>query len=405
MPIRAGRAAAAAAARLTEPAAVPLGAPPQSLAAGALGIALVHIERARGGDEAAWRSAHAWLQAAARDGVDATDRARLFHGAPALAAVLVCADDESGRYATARSTMTHHVRAVAHRRLDAAFARMDRGALPVFGEYDLLSGLTGIGAVLLRTDPASSALERVLSYLVRLTEPVRVDGCPLPGWWVGHAPHQGDRTGFAGGHANLGMAHGITGPLALLSLALQQGAIVTGQVGAIVRICAWLDSWQQDAPAGAWWPRWITRDEHRARRCTQPGPLRPSWCYGTPAIARAQQLAALATGDLVRQRRAEQVLADCLNDPAQLGQIIGPGLCHGWAGVFQTVWRTARDSHTPVLADCLPRLAEHLITCGASRRGGEAGFLDGDAGLALALRTAARREPPASDWDACLLIR
>ncbi|MGH3622096.1 MAG: lanthionine synthetase LanC family protein, partial [Sciscionella sp.] len=59
------------------------------------------------------------------------------------------------------------------------------------------------------------------------------------------------------------------------------------------------------------------------------GPLQPSWCYGTPGIARAQQLAALATGDTRRRHTAETALLGCLHDPNQLARIIDPGLCHG----------------------------------------------------------------------------
>ncbi|MGH8910153.1 MAG: lanthionine synthetase LanC family protein [Egibacteraceae bacterium] len=46
----------------------------------------------------------------------------------------------------------------------------------------------------------------------------------------------------------------------------------------------------------------------------QPGPQRPSWCYGTPGLTRAQQLAALALGDRQRQRQAENALAGCITD-------------------------------------------------------------------------------------------
>jgi lantibiotic biosynthesis protein len=51
----------------------------------------------------------------------------------------------------------------------------------------------------------------------------------------------------------------------------------------------------------------------------------------TPGIARTQQLAGIATGDLARQRRAEEDLIGCLSDPGQPAQLIDLTLCHGWA--------------------------------------------------------------------------
>jgi lantibiotic biosynthesis protein len=257
---------------------------------------------------------------------------------------------------------------------------------------------------LLQRAPRGEALERVLSYLVQLTMPLRVDGETLPGWWACHDPFFTSSPDHPGGHGNFGMAHGITGPLALLALALRCGAAVAGHAEAIERICAWLDGWRQDGETGPWWPQWITRDELRARRPAQPGPLRPSWCYGTPGLARAQQLAGIATGDTSRQQIAEQALAGCLSDPTQLGRIIDTSLCHGWAGLFQTSWRAARDARTPAIIARIPRLASLLTQHGRPGAGEGSGLLEGDAGLALALHTAAQDTPPASGWDRCLLI-
>ena len=196
----------------------------------------------------------------------------------------------------------------------------------------------------------------------------------------------------------------ISGPLALLALAQRCGAVVAGHAAAIERICAWLDPWRQESDHGPWWPQWITRGELHTRRPTQPGPLRPSWCYGTPGLARAQQLAGIATGDTARQRMAEHALAACLSDPAQLSRITDTSLCHGWAGLFQTAWRAARDAHTPAITACLPHLTGLLVQHGRPGTGEGAGLLEGDAGLALALHTAANTRPPVSGWDGCLLI-
>jgi hypothetical protein len=99
---------------------------------------------------------------------------------------------------------------LAHRRVRTAHARIDRGTAPPFAEYDLLHGLTGIGAYLLRSDPGSNALEAVLTYLVRLTQPLLVYGRTVPGWWCAHDPHVHQSPTFPAGHANFGIAHGIS---------------------------------------------------------------------------------------------------------------------------------------------------------------------------------------------------
>jgi len=376
----------------------------QSLAQGAAGIALLNIERAHTG-HGTWRQAHTWITNAVAGEISAADTAGLYLGAPAIAFVLHAATSGSStRYHDALKKMDTHVSELAHRRVAAAMARIDRGDLPQFGEYDIFYGLTGIGAYLLRSAPGSSALEQVLRYLVTLAKPLRVDGQNLPGWWVAHDPHGRLSSRCPGGHGNLGAAHGITGPLLFLSQALRRGISVDGQREAIAVICAWLDTWKQTSEAGPWWPQWVTRADLHTGKPSLPGPARPSWCYGAPGVTRAGQLAGIATGDLIRQQVHEDALSRCLADPTQLRRITSTGLCHGWAGVYQTVWRAARDATTPALRAHLPHLADTLVRRAAPGTGDGPGFLDGDAGTALTLHTAAQGTAPTSGWDACLLI-
>ncbi len=121
-------------------------------------------------------------------------------------------------------------------------------------------------------------------------------------------------------------------------------------------------------------------------------------------IARAQQLAGIAAGDTARQDMAEQALADLLADPAQLSMLDGISLCHGRAGLFQTLWHAAHDARTPALTASLPHLAALLTQHSQPPAAAGTGLLEGQAGLALALLTAASNTPPASGWDRCLLI-
>jgi lantibiotic biosynthesis protein len=368
-----------------------------SLSDGAPGILLLHVERARTG-HGQWATAHAWATAATRVPVTVNPTDSLFRGAPALAFALHIAGNPA--YADALNALDKAIKALTRCRLAAAHTRIDHGNRPTFTEYDLISGLAGIGRYFLDRHPDGPEIRDVLSYLVRLAEPLHVAGETLPGWWTETGPSGRLDERFPGGHANLSLAHGITGPLALVALAMQQGITVPGQTAAIDRICAWLDTWRQGDGTSAWWPPWVTKSEHRRRRCAQAGPFRPSWCYGTPGLARALQLAGQATGDTARQRAAENALLGCVSDPAQLGRLTDTSLCHGWAGLLQTLWRTSTDAQTPELNAYLPQLRGHLrhlpFTDGA-------GLLEGHAGSALALHTVTGA-PPRPRWDSCLLL-
>ncbi len=362
---------------------------------------MLHAEQAaRGlGD---WYTVHAWLQAATSGPLAAGVQASLFFGAPAMAFALHPAARHPGRYQHALAALDTSVASIVERRLAQAHARIARGQRPGVAEFDAINGLTGLGAHLRRRHPDSELFHRVLTYLIRLTCPLTADD-PLPGWWTSEPPTGRRAAAYqGGGHSNHSISHGICGPLALLSLAARDGIVLDGQHKAIARICSWLDSWRQEHQTGPWWPEIVTADEVQAGRAHQTHPLRPSWCYATPGHARAQQLAGLALHDTDRQRTAERALIGCLTDPAQHQRLTGSGLCHGAAGLFQTAWRVAADAPSTDVAAYLPGLAAQMLATADSIE--ETGVLNGAAGWALALSTAAGDQPPATGWDAFLLL-
>lgn len=376
---------------------------PQSLAHGGAGIALLHIERAATG-RAAWSRARAWLAYATSSELSIGANASLYYGAPAVEFVLrAAAPHLPGLAARSLPALKRATDQIIRRRLDEARQRLQRGTHPPLAEFDSIRGLSGFGALLLRReDPTAALLGDVLAYLVALTEPVEDGDDLLPGWWTELAPHSKPSDDFPGGHANNGLAHGIGGVLALLALALRRGAAVDGHTEAIERIWAWLDRWRRESDCGPWWPYWITRAELRGERENADGPRRPSWCYGTLGLARAQQLAALALDDPVRRAMAEGAAAAALADPAQLRRTEDASLCHGYAGLIHIAGLMAADSPAPgVLTDVIPDLLDALTQKLARPGPADPGWLAGQAGTALALHSLAVR--PVTGWDRALL--
>lgn len=371
------------------------------MSTGAAGIALLHIERALAAT-GTWTTAQQWVTAMTSSPLlGHPDTACLFRGAPAAAFTLNAA--RQPLYADALGVLDEHIADMIRHRVDRAHQRIDRKQPPVLREWDLISGLTGFGVYLLNRDTDADLLHEVLAYLVRLTEPLETGDGSLPGWWCLDGPDQ--ITSQVGGHGNLGVAHGISGPLALLSIAMRRGIVIADHRGAIQRICEFLDRWRCDTDGRVWWPGWISMPELRAGTGHQSGPQRPSWCYGTPGLARAQQLAAFALADPERQRHAEDALIGCVTDESQLALLGDASLCHGWAGVVQTVRRAADDGGNDALARCVPglrlRMTERLDTLPEPPSDG---LLEGMAGVKLVQHTTARATPPISRWDACLLI-
>ncbi|ANY09806.1 hypothetical protein AFB00_04970 [Pseudonocardia sp. HH130630-07] len=382
----------------------------QSLSKGAAGVVVLHAARGRAD------LAHAWLTRAVCEDVSATGGCGLWFGAPAVAFAVLAAGEH--RYPRPAHRLREAVTAQVRHRLAAVNARITAGdRRPERSEYDLVRGLSGLGALLL-PDPGAGPpsedtaadvelLRAVLGYLVRLTDPVPVAdglGTAAPGWWSTDVPSGPGAEVFAGGHADQGAAHGICGPLSLLCLAYRADIRVPGHREAIERICAWLDRWRQhDRAGGPWWPQRVTRRELQTGQVAeQSGPGRPSWCYGTPGIARAQQLAGIALGDHARQDAAEDALTRAVNDPAQLDLLGDTSVCHGWAGVTATLWHAARDSQSPAVSAALATVVPRLTALAARDPGAPVGLIDGGAGVALTLRTISTGRT--NGWSRCLLM-
>ncbi|MFE1443595.1 lanthionine synthetase C family protein [Streptomyces sp. NPDC058739] len=374
---------------------------PQSLAGGASGIALLHIERARTG-HGDWDTAHTWLAAAVHGDISAAANANLYFGAPALAFITHRAAGASRRYLPVLERLDEATLHVTRNRLNQAHQRIDRGERPPMEEFDLIQGLAGLAAHHLSRHPHHGITRDVLSYLVRLTEP-SPGPTGLPPWWMNVGPTGARSADYPHGHGNFGLAHGIGAALSVLSQALLHDAAVPGTADAVERICTWTDQWRRGTQDAPWWPGLISMEQARNGHIHPRLRPRPSWCYGASGTARAQQLAGLALRDPARVQAAENAILNALRDPLQPATLDGIGLCHGTAGLLHAAWRMATETGNREIAAELPGLAGHLATA-LDRDDHDPELLDGAAGAALALHTFATASAPAPHWDTFLAL-
>jgi hypothetical protein len=384
----------------------------QGLWHGMPGVALLHTELAAAGARP-WQRVRDWLAASTAQQVTTGPHTNLLHGAPAIGQAFAgVASVQPGAYGQVLTTLDTAISADALRRVGAAHARMDAGRPAPLDEFDVIRGLAGVGAYLLRREPVGKAMRAVLEYLVRLADPITTpDGTVAPGWWTPTGPSGRPDNRYPAGHLNNGAAHGIAGPLALLGYAARAGATVPGQRAAITTITTWLRNWQgitaKDIPV---WPYWTTPDQlHPISR--QRLAQRPSWCYGTAGTARALQTAALAVGDIAAAAGAATALHQALTDPDHLDAAGSDvSLCHGYAGYALIAGRVSADGAGIQSPDLIEGLLSQIIRAGAPaatatsllNRPSGPGLLEGAVGTALCCWTATTGA--VTSWDSCLLM-
>jgi len=291
-----------------------------------------------------------------------------------------------------------------------------------FGEFDVISGLAGMGAYLLayhssrREDAAAAAvIEAVLDALVALAG----DTGGLPRWWT--PPHLlGDEEAIAlhpYGNLNCGLAHGIPGPLALMALALSGGTVVSGLEEAIDRLAEWLAGYRAADDWGVNWPYAVplTPDGAPDRAAASRAPSRAAWCYGAPGVARALWLAGVARKRSEWRDLAVEAMEAVYRRPVAVRNIDSPTLCHGVAGLLQITLRFAHDTGLPVFTEAATDLFEWLYGAyepdsllgyrnwePGGRRIDQPGLLDGAPGVLLTLLAACTDVEPS--WDRAFLL-
>ena len=312
-----------------------------------------------------------------------------------------------------------------------AAARGIRGRSgPGFAEFDPISGLSGVGAYLLcrRQEPRMlTALSCLVEGLVDLLS--EVDG--VPRWHT--PPHLlGDertREVCPHGNLNFGLAHGIPGPLALVSLAHAAGVSVPGLAEAIARTADWLCENRFDDGWGINWPSFVpliqtdsTNGQHLeapSARTAPDGPSRCAWCYGSPGIARALWLAGGALGRQDYRDMAISAMEAVFRRPVAVRRIPSPTFCHGVAGLLAITLRLshdmARDQGSPAFSAEIRGLVEQLLASfrpesllgfrhieTRDNEMDQPGLLEGAPGVALALLAAATGAEPT--WDRLFLL-
>jgi hypothetical protein len=285
---------------------------------------------------------------------------------------------------------------------------------PWQGEYDLIGGLAGLGVYALERLPRPTAvalLERIVDRLAETAE-VGEEGAAwftpperLPEWQREFHPR---------GNYNIGVAHGLPGVVPLLAGACAAGIAVERARPLLDNAVRWLlarrlepgmDSCY-DATYAPWQP---------------PSSSRLAWCYGDPGIAATLLVAARAVGEPAWEREALDVALAAAARPEATATVRDAGLCHGAAGLGHLFNRMYQTTGEERLAEAARFWFERTLTFRVEGEGvagfrawelapstreptwrPDPGFLEGAAGIGLALLGALSPIEPA--WDRVLML-
>jgi lantibiotic modifying enzyme len=284
---------------------------------------------------------------------------------------------------------------------------------PRIDDFDLISGLVGLGVYALERVPDSSAaeiLKLIVARLDTLSEKTsegiawRTSVEILPDW---------QRKAYPNGYYNLGLAHGIPGIIAILGAAY--GARIESNLARKLLDGAfkWMSRHKLPRSFDSTFPAWTSPD-------IPPESCRSAWCYGDPGIAASLILAAKCFNNRAWEKEALKIALRSANRLPDAAGVKDAGLCHGSAGlghIFNRMFQATGNAKLKGAArfwfqqtlkfrrkgqGFAGYSSYRLKEDGTAEWHDDAELLNGSAGIGLALLAAI--SPVAPDWDRMLLL-
>ncbi len=232
-------------------------------------------------------------------------------------------------------------------------------------DYDLISGASGLLLYLVSLknpdEYVIASIEEILTYLTYLAEPGQTQGAER--WYLPvQVLPETQRKWYPEGQFNCGLAHGIPGPLAALSIAWLSGYRYPGLREAIAFISHWLVEHQVIDACGINWPDAVPRQHaQRVQDWQTLPPARAAWCYGTPGIASSLYLAGKALQDNSLCHIAVVAIEAVMRRPALERCVDSPTICHGQAGLLHICLRFAHATRNPTIMQHIPVLLNTIL--------------------------------------------
>lgn len=286
-------------------------------------------------------------------------------------------------------------------------------------QYDLISGLVGLGVYAVERFPRPSGVRCLEAVIDRLEELAERRGDEVTWFTAPELLPPESREQTPHGYYNLGVAHGVPGVIALLGDACRLGVRSERARPLLDGAVRWLLGQrlpESSEPGGFCYASFVGQGiERRASRL--------AWCYGDPGIAATLLAAARSVGRPDWEREALDIAVRSASAVPERAGVRDAGLCHGafslahlfnrfhhagggadgelFAGAARDWYRRGLDLRQP------DRPLGGFVAWGPKEDRemtwlDDAGFLTGAAGIGLALLAGLTDIEP--EWDRLLQV-
>lgn len=260
--------------------------------------------------------------------------------------------------------------------------------------YDTISGLAGIGRYLLNRIDVSGTnvktLKRILTYFKDIQYSQNSWVVPQESQFL-----ESDKNYFTQGNINLGLAHGVLGPMSLFALCVIKGITIENHQHILKDMYKFI----MDKKFCSNY-RWLQRYDLISER-NHFNFIRNGWCYGNTGVMTTMFLIGQALQDEEIIQMSKKVMLQVINDKEE--NLISPTICHGLSS--QILMLTIMNLHFELdeVSDYITELTNKLIShykedhlvnfidINENKQGefksGKVGLLEGEIGVYLLLIT------------------
>ncbi|MEN8972702.1 lanthionine synthetase C family protein [Staphylococcus aureus] len=219
--------------------------------------------------------------------------------------------------------------------------------------YDTISGLTGIGRYLLnrvdKNDTNVKAVKRILTYFKDIQYSQNSWVVPQESQFL-----ESDKNYFTEGNINLGLAHGVLGPMSLFALCMIKGITIENHQHILRDMYQYITDGKFCSNN-----RWLQRYDLISER-NRFNYIRNGWCYGNTGVMTTLFLIGQALQDDEIIQMSKKVMLQVVND--QEKNLISSTICHGLSS--QILMLTIMNLHFELndVSDYINELIDKLMS-------------------------------------------
>lgn len=286
---------------------------------------------------------------------DGLNSSSLFSGTSGIALAVKASSNNGKHYTSLLQTLDNHLYNQLDTNLNYIINKKDTEMF----DYDVIEGMSGVGNYLLLNDKeGQDYLEKILNYFVSRSKPDSYLNIEVPRWFIKkeHLFTDEEKRYYDKGILNLGLSHGIPGPLIILCKAYNKNIIVDGQKESIERIVENIIN--AKIKGTNQWNGMIGLDEY-INGASNSDAVRDAWCYGTPGIA----YSLLVASHTLKNSNLFEMSCEAMKESVKNEKgLFSPSFCHGYSGLAYSSYKFYCKTKDKLFLNESDRLLEKILS-------------------------------------------